>query len=161
VEQKEEKMEEFNSAVAEAIHPAGTSMHSRQFSVPSSKTIRLGDVQREHRELFTWLAYYNHSVAKGVGRNHLLAIFDATFKCVKKHFRSVEALLEQTAWPRFHHHYEIHTRLTEDLADYRSRLAGNGPLDEVECAHVLDALLIHYIREQPMFIKLYRRLNNA
>jgi hemerythrin-like metal-binding protein len=118
------------------------------------------DVKREHRELFTWLAQYNRAVTQGVRRNHLLAIFDATFECAKEHFSSVEALLEQTSWPRFQRHQVIHCQLAEQLAAYRIRLAGSEPLDSVECAHVLDALLIHCIKEQPMFHRLYARLNH-
>jgi hemerythrin len=156
-------MEECNLAVAVAVeaHPTGTSMHDRPIPIMSPRPVRIGDVQREHHELFTWLAYYNHAVKKDVSRSHLLAIFDSTLRCVRQHFRSIEALLDHAAWPRLHRHVEAHTRLTEDLVDYRRRLAGNEPLDPVECTHVLDALLIHFIREQPTFRKLYAHVNRA
>lgn len=107
-------------------------------------------VQRVHRELFVLLTDYHLAVAEGTSRMRLLAIFDATFACVRKHFRAVEVLLEQSSWPRFQQHCRIHGQIVDELAAYRTRLAGNAPLDPVECAHALDAVLIQFIREQPL-----------
>jgi len=143
-------MKEFNTAESLTTRPIEPSEQERQVSM-SSLSLLIEDMQREHRELFTWLTYYNHAVARGVGRNRLLAIFDATFECVEKHFRSVETLLAQSSWSRFQRHHAVHCQLTEELAAYRVRLAGDEPLDSVECAHILDATLIQFIREQPMF----------
>jgi hemerythrin len=144
------------------IKDFGTAAFATTCLIDSEETPDLmGELlQREHRELFTWMTYYNHAVAQGTARNQLLAIFDATFECVKKHFRSVDALLEQTSWQRFQRHHAIHCQITDELAAYRIRLAGDGPLDAVECAHVLDALLIQFIREQPMFTQLHARLDH-
>ncbi len=121
----------------------------------------LDDVRREHRELFSWLTDYNLAVAEGASRIRLLATFDATFECVKRHFRLVENVLAQASWTRFQRLHLIHSEITQELAAYRARLAGNEPLDATECAHVLDALLIQFIREQPLFITLHQRRGRA
>ena len=127
---------------------------------PAPSPIDPEDVQRAHRELFTWLTDYTLAVAEGANRDHLLAAFDATFECVRKHFRSVEALLAQVSWPSLQRHSLIHRQIAAELAAYRMRLAGNDPLDAVECAHVLDAVLIQFIREQPLFSRAYVPLDH-
>jgi hypothetical protein len=53
----------------------------------------------------------------------------------------------------------MHCELVERLADFRTRLASSEPLDLLECAHVLDDLLIHCIKEQPAFDKLHACLD--
>jgi len=157
------RMGELDSAVAtknrqvRSIHDR----HDRRIGMPAVTPIFLEDVQREHSELLAWLTDYHHAVSQGVGRNHLLAIFDATLDCVKKHFRSVEALFEQAAWPCFQQHHIIHCRITDALDAYRIRLAGSAPLDAAECARALDAMLIQLVREQPLFNRLYARLERA
>lgn len=143
-------------AVSMEAGPIRAASHGPQPSAPSP--IDPEDVQRAHRELFTWLTDYTLAVAEGASRNHLLATFDATFECVRRHFRSVEALLAQVSWPSFQRHCLIHRQIAEELAAYRMRLAGDDPLDAVECAHVLDAVLIQFIREQPLFSRVYAPL---
>lgn len=106
-------------------------------------------MQYRHRELFTTLSGYKLAVEEGVNRKHLLAVFDDTLECVKKYFHSLEALPEPIAWQDFQQNRFIHCRITAELAAYRIRLAGNDPLDAVECAHAFDALLIQFIREHP------------
>jgi hemerythrin len=129
--------------------------------MPAVTPIFLEDLEREHSELIAWLTDYHHAVSQGVGRNHLLAIFDATRESVKKYFRSVEALFEQAAWPYFEQNRIIHCRITDTLDAYRIRLAGRAPMDAVECARALDATLIQLIREQPQFNRLYARIECA
>lgn len=140
--------------------PIRTASHGPQLSAQAPNAIDPDDVQRAQRELFTWLTDYTGAVAQGASRSHLLATFDATFACVRKHFRSVEALLAQASWPSFQRHYVIHRRIAEELAAYRMRLAGNDPLDAVECAHALDAVLIQFIREQPLFSRVHAPLDH-
>jgi hemerythrin-like metal-binding protein len=151
-------VKEMIDAVSLEAVPIRTAPHGPQPPAPSP--IDPEDLQRAHRELFTWLTDYTLAVAEGANRNHLLATFDATFECVRKHFRSVEALLAQVSWPSLQRHYLIHRQIAEELAAYRMRLAGNDPLDAVECAHVLDAVLIQFIREQPLFSRVYAPLDH-
>lgn len=151
-------MEEFNLLSVKS-RPVRTVRHGLRISMASLTRIQMVDVQRERRELFTWLARYNHAVAQGAGRKHLLEIFDATFECVKKHFHSVEALLALTSWPCFQRNHVMHRELAEGLAAFRIRLAESESMDSLECAHVLDDLLIHFIKEQPVFDRLYACLD--
>lgn len=160
-EMKMDRMNEIFDAVSVEASPISPSLRGRPLFGHSLTPITPESVQREHRELFTLLTDYNLAVAEGANRKRLLAIFDATFECVKKHFRSVEALLEQSSWSSFQRHYRIHRQIIEELAAYRIRLAGNEPLDAVECAHVLDATLIQFIREQPLFKRLYGLLDRS
>jgi hemerythrin len=148
-------VKEMIDAVSLEAGPIRTASHERQMSAPPPNAIDPQDVQRAHRELFTRLIDYNLAVAEGANRNYLLATFDATFECVRKHFRSVEALLAQVSWPSLQRHSLIHRQIAEELAAYRIRLAGDDPLDAVECAHVLDAVLIQFIREQHLFSRVY------
>jgi hemerythrin len=151
-------VKELIDAVPMEAVPIRAASHAPQPSVPAH-AIDPDDMQRAHRELFTWLTDYSLAVAQGASRTHLLATFDATFACVRKHFRSVEALLAQVSWPSFQRHYLIHRQIAAELAAYRTRLAGDDPLDAVECAHVLDAVLIQFIREQPLFSRAYAPLD--
>jgi hypothetical protein len=153
-----DSMEQLNADVTVKNRPFKTSMHGWQIVMLSLAPISLADVQRENSALFAWLTDLNHAVAQGVGRKQLLAIFDATLGCAKKYFRSVEALFEQTLWLCFQQHQSVHGRITKELEAYRSRLAGNAPLDAAEFAHVLDALLIQLILEQPLFNSPYARI---
>jgi hemerythrin len=148
-----DRLKELLDAVSVELEPdpMRASSDGRLLSAPPLRPIDPEDVQRAHRELLTWLTDYNLAVAEGANRSHLLATFDATLKCVRKHFRSVEALLAEISWPSFQRQYHIHCQIAEELAAYRIRLAGDDPLDSVECAHVLDAVLIQFIREQPLF----------
>jgi hemerythrin len=116
--------------------------------------------QRERRELFIWLARYSQAVTRGAGRSRLLEIFDAAFECTKTHFLSVEALQAlTTSWPHLQQHQALHSALMEALASFRTRLAGSEPLDAQECAHVMDELLIHCIKEQPTFDRIHACLD--
>lgn len=154
------RMGELDSAVATKNRQV-RSTHGRRIVMPAVTPTFLEDVQREHGELLGWLTDYHHAVSQGVGRNHLLAIFDATLDCVKKHFRSMEALFEQASWPCLQQHHILHFRITEALDAFRIRLAGSAPMDAAECARVLDAALIQLLREQPLFNRLYARLERS
>ena len=151
------RMGELDSAVATKNRQV-RSIHGRRIVMPAVTLTFLEDVQREHSELLAWLTDYRHAVSQGVGRNHLLAIFDATLDCVKKHFRSLEALFEQASWPCFQQHHVIHCRITGELEAYRARIASKDHLDMMESLHVLDDMLIQLIREQPLFNRLSARL---
>ena len=128
--------------------------------MPAVTPIFLEDVQREHSELLAWLSDYHHAVYQGVDRLQLLAIFDATLACARKHFRSVEALI-QASWPCLRQYRMIHCRITAALDAYRIQLAGSAPLDAAECARAMDATLLQSIREEPLFNRPYVRIERA
>lgn len=152
-----DRVRELLDAVSVEAGPIGAASDGQ---LPPLRSIEPEDVQRGHRELLTRLTDYNLAVAEHTNRYHLLAIFDATLESVRNHFRSVEGLLAQTSWPSFQRHYLIHTRIANELAAYRVRLAGDAPLDAMECAHVMDAVLIQFIREQPLFSRAYAPLDH-
>lgn len=154
------RMGEIDSAVATKNRRA-RSTHGRGPVMSAVTPIFLEDVQRERGELLAWLTDYHHAVSQGVGRIQILAIFDATLECTRKHFRSVESLFEQASWPSFQQHHIVHCRIMEALDAYRIRLAGSAPLDATECAQAMDATLIQLMIEQPLFNRLYARLERA
>lgn len=151
-----DRVKAFISAVTVDDFPITLSMNGRHISMAPLAPNALEDT---HHELFTLLTDYSLAVARSANRIHLMEILDATIECVQRHFRSVEALLEQISWTSFQQHHVVHYRITEELEAFRNRLAGDDPLDAVECAHVLDAMLIQIIREQPMIKRLHARLN--
>ena len=148
-------MKASNLTVSAKSHMTRPSIQERRPLTSSMTAVLLEDVQREHIDIFTQVATYNHAVAQGEDRGRLLAMFNTIFQCVQEHFRAEETLLEQTSWLLFQPHYENHRGLEDELAAFRARLAGNESIDPLECEHALDGLLIHHIMERPLFTNLH------
>jgi len=110
----------------------------------------LEDSERERHALFTRIDQYNHTLAGEIGGGRLLEIFDATFQCVRAYYRATETLFAQVSWPCFQRNQAEHFEIETQLAAFRIRLADGDARDAMECAHVFDGVLIHYLKEQPL-----------
>jgi hemerythrin len=115
------------------------------------------EIDAEHKELFALCWQYYAELGIGANRSQLGEIFAEILDQTRSHFAHEEAVLKKAIFPRYVGHQLAHRQILADLVSSQPALGGAKGIADKEAQHVLDALLIHHVREDARTLKEWGR----
>jgi hemerythrin-like metal-binding protein len=128
-------------------------MGQRLFSIHSgldaSAERGLNEIRQEHARIFALIREFIGLVRSDTDAPRLLVLLEKIIELSQTHSRNEENILRQLGHPGFATQCELHRHIIEELANFRDGMMAGQGVPSSECAHLLDSLIVHHIRDEP------------